>query len=91
MPGTSGMSRKYKIFFNCNACYLEKKNLSSAYSKLLRAKTHFERVKSLEFPLPCYELLSVLMCATLDFLARRIKTTFAKNVKICCSILGYSP
>lgn len=21
VPGTSGMGRKYKTFFNCNACY----------------------------------------------------------------------
>lgn len=57
----------------------KKQSLNSVYSKLLTAKTHFERTKIIAFPLLCCELLSVITCGILDFLKRRINTILGKK------------
>lgn len=55
----------------------KKQSLNSVYSKLLTAKTHFERIKIVEFPLLCCE--SVIICGILDFSKRRVNTILEKN------------
>lgn len=66
----------------------KKQSLNFVWSKLLTAKTHFERIKVVEFSLLCCELLSVIMW---NFLKRRINTILEKKIKIFCGLMENAP
>lgn len=57
----------------------KKQSLNSLNSKLLTAKTHFQRAEIVEFPLLCCELLSIVTCGVSDFLKRRVNTILEKK------------